>query len=325
MSNLLIFGCLIGMLVIAVIFVMSDPKRDETQKRIERIKKRGAGKSTLHALSLQDMSLRRKNHDAKGLTYWLSKPLPDFKRIGNQLEKAGKTITPKQYVLRRLISMVVIMAFFSLLLKKKLIISFLVALIFGVWLPLKLLRRASTKYTKAFLRLFPDAIDLIVRGLRSGLPVSESLILVTTEVPEPVGPVFGNIANTMKLGVSLEKALQETSKKLDMTEFNFFTTSIILQRETGGNLSEILNNLSEVLRSRFIMHMKIRAMSSEARASSYIIGALPFLVLGAVMLVSPEYMRPLWEDYRGNICAGIAAGMMTIGMWSMKRMTEFEI
>jgi tight adherence protein B len=253
------------------------------------------------------------------------KPLPNFKNLGNQLEKAGKTITPKQYVLRLLLIMGLITSFLFVVVKKSLIVSVIAGLVFGIWIPLKLLKRASTKYSKAFLRLFPDAIDLIVRGLRSGLPVSESLTLVTKEIPDPVGVVFGNIANTMKLGVTLEKALQETAKKLDMTEFNFFTTSIILQRETGGNLSEILNNLSEVLRSRFIMHMKIRAMSSEARASSYIIGALPFVVFILVMLVSPEYMRPLWTDYRGNICAGIAAGMMTFGMWVMRRMSQFEI
>ena len=324
MSDTLLFFCLFGLLAIAVIFVSSDGQRDATLKRIDRIKKRGAEKVPA-GISLQDMSLRRKDNRKKGLTYWLSKPLPDFKRLGNQLEKAGKTITPKQYVLRRLIYMAVIMAIMSLIFKKSLIVSFLCGLVFGVWLPLKLLRRASNKYSKAFLRLFPDALDLIVRGLRSGLPVSESLTLVTQEVPAPVGNVFGNIANTMKLGVSLEKSLQETAKKLDMTEFNFFTTSIILQRETGGNLSEILNNLSEVLRSRYIMSMKIHAMSSEARVSSYIIGALPFIVLGVVMIITPDYMSPLWSDPRGNICAAAAAGMMTFGMWIMKRMTQFEI
>ncbi len=321
----MLFICLLGLLGIAVIFVMTDGNREANLKRIERMKKRGTGKATMTALSLQEMSLRRKTNQKKGLTYWLSYPLPDFKRLGNQLETAGKTITPKQYVLRRLIWFVVIMAIPTVLFKKTLIFGAVLGLIFGVWFPLKFLNRACNKHMKAFLRLFPDAIDLIVRGLRSGLPVSESLKLVTEEVPEPVGSVFGNIANTMKLGVSLEKALQETAKKLNMTEFNFFTTSIILQRETGGNLSEILNNLSEVLRNRFMMRMKIRAMSSEARASAYIIGALPFVVFAAVSVISPDYMRPLFEDYRGNICLGIACGMMTFGGWVMKRMTQFEI
>src|SRR5690606_10394833 len=133
----------------------------------------------------------------------------------------------------------------------------------------------------------------IVRGLRSGLPVSESIVLVSKEVPEPVGSVFGTVSNTMKLGVTMEKALQDMAEELDISEFNFFTTSIVLQRETGGNLAEILNNLSEVLRGRFMMQMKIKAMSSEARASTYIVAALPVFVFCAVSLMSPDYMKPM--------------------------------
>ena len=190
------------------------------------------------------------------------------------------------------------------------------------------MQRTINKQNKAFLLLFPDAIDLYcARACAPVCPYRNPWLLVSQEVPEPVKSIFANIHNTMKLGVSLEKSLQETAKKLDMTEFNFFTTSIVLQRETGGNLSEILNNLSEVLRSRFMMRMKIKAMSSEARGSSYIIGALPFVVLtGAVSLLSPpDYMLPLINDYRGNVCAAVAVGMMISGMWVMNRMTKFEI
>src|SRR5690606_9847671 len=190
-----------------------------------------------------------------------------------------------------------------------------VAIIVGVWLPIKYLQYLIGKKNRQFLDLFPDAIDLIVRGLRSGLPVSESLVLVSQEVPDPVGSIFTTVSNTMKLGVPLEKALQETARKIDISEFNFFTTSILLQRETGGNLSEVLSNLSEVLRARILMRMKIKAMSSEARASTIIIGALPFVVIGAVGVVSPDYMSPLFNDYRGNIWLGIATGMLFTGLW----------
>jgi tight adherence protein B len=232
-------------------------------------------------------------------------------------------MTPKQYVMRRILMCLGIMLAVRVF-GASLSLSLLVGLVIGVWIPLKLLQRRITKQQKSFLRVFPDAIDLIVRGLRSGLPVSESIILVSTEVPAPVGGTFGNISNKMKLGVTLEKALQETAHELGLTEFNFFTTCIVLQRETGGNLSEILNNLSEVLRSRFIMRMKIKALSSEARASSYIIGALPFVVILAVGILTPDYMKPLIEDSRGNVAAMVAAGMMTFGMWTMNRMTNFE-
>ncbi len=124
----------------------------------------------------------------------------------------------------------------SFLLKKSLLLSVPVAFVGGIWVPLLLLQRKLDKQNRQFLSLFPDAIDLIVRGLRSGLPVSESLNLVSQEVPAPVGPTFTMVSNTMKLGVPLERALQETAKKLNISEFNFFTTSVLLQRETGGNL-----------------------------------------------------------------------------------------
>lgn len=321
LANILIFIIVFGLFWLAAMTFGGGAARKKTLKRIEKIKQR---KVTVPK-AMQDMSLRRKTNEQKGLAYLLMKPLPDFKRLGDRLERAGKTLTPKQYVLRRGISVLIIMFVISVIFKKSILLGFFIGIILGVWLPLKLLKFSINKQAKAFLRLFPDAIDLIVRGLRSGLPVSESMVLVSQEVPEPVGPVFSNISNTMKLGVTLEKALQDTAHKLDLTEFNFFTTSIVLQRETGGNLSEILNNLSEVLRNRYIMRMKIRAMSSEARASAYIIGSLPFVVILAVSVVSPEYMKPLWTDYRGNMCAMAAAGMMTFGLWIMRRMTQFEI
>ncbi len=212
-----------------------------------------------------------------------------------------------------------------MLLKKPVFLAVPLAFIAGAWLPIKFLQMRIAKQNREFLKLFPDAIDLIVRGLRSGLPVTESLVLVAHEVADPVGPTFARVGNTMKLGVPLEKALQETAKKLDLAEFNFFTTSILLQRETGGNLSEILNNLSEVLRARIMMRLKIKAMSSEARASTIIIGALPFVVITAVGVLSPDYMKPLFTDYRGNIWLGVAAGMLGSGLYIMNRMSKFEI
>lgn len=300
--------------------ILTKPAK-QAKARIERIKARtaGAGRKT------SDVSLRRKTENTESLLYRLTKPLPNFTKLGERLERAGKTVSPKQYVVRRFVVSMGIILFVSFILGKSFMMGVFAAIIFGVWLPLKWMQVGINKQNKEFLKLFPDAIDLIVRGLRSGLPVSDSLVLVSQEVPDPLGAVFRNISNTMKLGVTMEKALQETAKKLDLTEFNFFTTSIILQRETGGNLSEILNNLSEVLRGRYIMRMKIKAMSSEARASAYIIGALPFVVIMAVGATSPGYMTPLWADPRGNIAAAVAAGMMTFGGWIMYRMTKFEI
>lgn len=295
-------------------------KRKEFLHKIDRIRQR-----RVFTVAGADMSLRRKAKNTKGIVNLIMKPLPELKRLNDRLERAGKTLSAKQFVFRRIMYCLGIIFVFSVILGKNVFLGLTLGIVFGVWLPFKYIDYCINKETKAFLRLFPDALDLIVRGLRSGLPVSESLVLVSTEIPAPVGTMFAEVASTMKLGVPMEKALFETAKKLEMTEFNFFTTCIVLQRETGGNLAEILNGLSEVLRSRYLMRMKIKAMSSEARASAYIIGALPFVVLLAVSVVSPDYMKPLWNDYRGNICAGIAACMMIFGGLVMRKMTRFEI
>ncbi|MDX1974294.1 MAG: type II secretion system F family protein [Rickettsiales bacterium] len=297
-------------------------KRRQMQKRVQKLKKRSLPSSLKNQ---QDVSVRRKAIEDEGLIYWLSKPLPDIKRLNDMLVRAGKKTTTRRYLLMRLLNMVVITVVIAVVFNKPIILAFCIAIILGLWLPIKWLRRTINKQNKAFLKLFPDAIDLIVRGLRSGLPVSESMVVVAREVPDPVGMVFTTIVDTMKLGVPLEKALQDTAQSLELTEFNFFVTSIVIQRETGGNLAEILSNLSDVLRGRFMMQMKIKAMSSEATASTYIIGALPFVVFIVVSFLAPDYMVPLYQDYRGNISAGVAAFMLFGGVWIMKRMARFEI
>ncbi len=294
----------------------------DLKRRVDRIKQR---KNTSGPKTIQEMSLRRKKTENTGFSSMLLKPLPDSKKIAILLENAGVKMTPKQYIMRRAISVVIIIAIITLLLKKSILLAIPTAIIFGVWAPFKWLKRKINKQAQDFLRGFPEAIDLIVRGLRSGLPVSESVVQVSTELPEPIKSVFTNISNTMKLGVPLEKALMETAKRLELREFYFFTTSIILQRETGGNLSEILNNLSDVLRSRFMMKMKIHALTSEARASAVIIGSLPFIVALAVMALSPKYLLPLIDEEGGNQALAVAVGMLSFGIWSMRRMARFEI
>lgn len=296
----------------------------DLKRRIEDIKRRKYD-TNAQPKSPMESSLRRKALENKGILYELLKPFPDSKRIASLLNRAGVNMTPKQFLMRRIISVIVIIVVISIILKKSFLISIPVALIIGVLLPFKLLRRKINKETQAFLRSFPEAIDLIVRGLRSGLPISESIVQLSTEMADPIGSTFSNVANIMKLGVPLEKALMETAKKLELREFYFFTTSIILQRETGGNLSEILNNLSEVLRLRFMMKLKIHALTSEARASAYIIGAIPFVITLAISALSPTYLLPLIEDEGGHQALAVAVFMLTFGMWTMKRMAQFEI
>ncbi|OYX47501.1 MAG: pilus assembly protein TadB [Sphingomonadales bacterium 32-64-22] len=172
---------------------------------------------------------------------------------------------------------------------------------------------------------FPDAIELLVRGLRSGLPVSETLGVVASEVPGPVGAEFRSVVERIKIGRTMEEALQESADKLNTAEFQFFVITLAIQRETGGNLAETLSNLADVLRKRAQMKLKIKAMSSESKASAYIVGALPFIVFCLIYWINPSYVGGFFTEDR-LIVTGIGGLVwMTIGGFIMAKMVSFEI
>jgi len=182
-----------------------------------------------------------------------------------------------------------------------------------------------TRRAESFTSKFPDAIELLVRGLRSGLPVTETLGVVATEVPGPVGEEFRLITDRIKVGKTMEDALQNTADRLNMPEFSFFCITLAIQRETGGNLAETLANLAEVLRKRAQMKLKIRAMSSESKASAYIVGSLPFIVFGMIWWINPGYVGGFFEDDR-LIVTGLGGMVwMGIGAFIMAKMVSFEI
>lgn len=302
--------------------ILSGGYQENLRKRACKLQSRNKPQS---ALAETTLSLRRKiSSEPGGLLGILTKPLPNMKKLDEKLKAAQMEIPAKVFVLRG-VGIAIALAVLAGVTGKSIVLGFLLGVILGLGLPLKMVNMRITKNMKKFLRIFPDGIDLIVRGLRSGLPVAESMRMVGAEVPEPVGGVFRRVTDTMELGVPMEAALQEVANTLNNTEFNFFATSIVLQRETGGNLGEILSNLSDVLRRRFMMQMKIKAMTSEARASAWIVGSLPVIVSIVVLLMSPGYMDVLFDDFRGNMALGGAVCLLCSGVWVMCRMAKFEI
>jgi tight adherence protein B len=181
------------------------------------------------------------------------------------------------------------------------------------------------KRNNAFTVKFPDAIDLLVRGLRSGLPVTETLGVVATEIPGPVGEEFKLVTERIRIGKTMEESLQDTADRLNTPEFSFFVITLAIQRETGGNLAETLSNLSDVLRKRAQMKLKIRAMSSESKASAYIVGALPFIVFGMVWWINPKYLNGFFTDERLIVTGLGGLVWMSIGAFIMAKMVSFEI
>ena len=206
-----------------------------------------------------------------------------------------------------------------------LLLAITIGVLVGAGLPHLVISRAIKKRTLAFNAKFPDAIELLVRGLRSGLPVTETLGVVAREVPGPVSEEFKAVIDRMKLGRTMDDALQETADRLDTPEFAFFCITLAIQRETGGNLAETLSNLADVLRKRAQMKLKIRALSSESKASAYIVGALPFVVFGLIWWVNPTYIGKFFVDQR-LIVTGIGGFIwMSIGGLVMAKMVSFEI
>lgn len=204
-------------------------------------------------------------------------------------------------------------------------LAIVVGVAVGAGLPHMVVGRMITKRTNAFTAKFPDAIELLVRGLRSGLPVTETLGVVASEVPGPVGQEFKLVTERIKIGRTMEDALQETADRLNTPEFSFFVITLAIQRETGGNLAETLSNLATVLRQRAQMKLKIKAMSSESKASAYIVGSLPFLVFAMVWYMNPKYLMPFFSDER-LIVAGLGGAIwMSIGGFIMAKMVNFEI
>ena len=241
-----------------------------------------------------------------------------------RLDRTGKNWSLSQYTY---VSLGIGLAIATLLFLRtgSLPLSFGIGVLAGAGLPHFVVGRQIKKRTAQFNAKFPDAIELLVRGLRSGLPVTETLAVVSQEVPGPVGQEFRGIVERIKIGKTMEDSLQDTADRLGIPEFNFFCITLAIQRETGGNLAETLSNLADVLRKRSQMKLKIKAMSSESKASAYIVGSLPFIVFILVYWMNPKYVGGFFTDDRLIVTGLGGLVWMSIGGFIMAKMVNFEI
>lgn len=195
----------------------------------------------------------------------------------------------------------------------------------GVGLPLWALGYLRTRRMNKFIEELPNAMDIIVRGIRAGLPLGDCLRIIASESQEPVRSEFRTIVEQQTMGLTLPEAVERMAKRVPVTEANFFAIVINIQTKAGGNLSEALGNLSRVLRERKKMRGKISAMSMEAKASAAIIGALPFIVAGLIYVTAPAYMSLLFTTQAGQFTIAGSLGVMFIGVMVMRNMIRFDI
>ncbi len=243
--------------------------------------------------------------------------------LATRIEQAGLSITKQQYWIASAVIGFICSAL-AYVQSRSLLLMALVALTTAVGLPQLALSRLRIRRINKFIANFPTAIDLIVRGIKSGLPLGDTIRIAASESPEPVKSEFRRAVEALSLGMTLPESIERMAQRVPIAETNFFSIVIAIQAKSGGNLSEALGNLSRVLRERKKMKGKISAMSMEAKASAAIIGAVPFLVVGALYVSSPKYISLLWATTHGRMISLIAIFWMGIGIAMMKKMIAFD-
>ncbi len=318
---LLAIGAAMTLVLVALAF--SGPSSERARgRRLLAVRERHAAAASTTAMEAQ---MRRIGN--RGTTKGdraAARLLPNVEQLKLRLEKTGRNWTLSQYGKVTLGILVVVTAFLAFK-GLPLVLALLLGLVMGMGLPHFLVSFFIKQRIARFTAKFPDAIELLVRGLRSGLPITETMTVVGQEVDGPVGEEFRLVSDRMKIGRSLDAALQETGDRLGTPEFQFFIITIAIQRETGGNLAETLANLADVLRKRSQMKLKIKAMSSESKASAYIVGSLPFIVFGMIWVINDTYMQNFFVDPRLMIAGMGGLLWMGIGAFIMAKMVNFEI
>lgn len=332
-NPILIFVALAGMsaglLAYAFLFnrIASEKK---TGKRLEAIKQADTDRSAVKASrdrlaeaakrrkSVQD-SLKELDEKQKARDQNTRKP-----PLKVQIRQAGMTVSIERfYLFSALVGLALAAAVFLSGAPIYVALGAAVAGAFGLPRWFVAFRRA--RRVKAFLNEFPNALDVIVRAVKSGLPLNDAVRLIANEAVEPVRGEFRRIVESQQVGLSIPEACLRMSETMPCNEASFFGIVIQIQSQAGGNLSEAIGNLSRVLRDRKKMKAKVNALSMEAKASAAIIGALPFIVAILVYLSSPNYIMPLFTTSTGHLILGVSGVWMAIGLFVMKKMINFEV
>lgn len=319
---IIILGFGTACILLLLAFAFSGPSLAKAQKRrVGALRERHSASAggAMEAQMRRILANRETKMDSVAARF-----IPNPAQLRKRIAMTGKNWSVGRYMA---VSVGITLVLFILFLTQgaPILLALFGSLLVGLGLPHKVVSYLIARRVAQFTARFPDAIELLVRGLRAGLPISETLNVVASEISGPVGEEFRGVSDKIKIGRTMDQALQETADRLGTAEFQFFCITLAIQRETGGNLAETLSNLADVLRKRAQMKLKIKAMSSESKASAYIIGALPFIVFVLILFINPAYMTKFFIDPR-LIVAGIGGLVwMGIGAFIMAQMINFEI
>jgi len=312
---------------VAFVFLGTGEGSAKTSKRVAAVSRgtggRGPTKAATDTLGESTAKRRRQVQDTLKEIERKQEQNKTKLTLANMLDQADWKVTPRNfYIMTVGIGLAIAVLFF--ILGYAWYTAILAGFAVGFGFPRWFLGFTINRRKKSFTKEFANAIDVIVRGVKSGLPLNECLKIISNETPEPVGPEFRQIVEGQKVGIPLEDSLKRMYERMPIPEVNFFQIVLTIQQKTGGNLAETLTNLSNVLRDRKRLHGKIRALSSEAKASAMIIGALPVIVMLLVYLTTPSYIELLFTERLGNIMLVACGFWMSIGILVMKKMINFK-
>jgi tight adherence protein B len=294
----------------------SGPDKSKTKKRLQSLAAR-----IMVPEADEERSLLRKEQSTQGIDGWIS-ALPFAGALELQLYRAGMAMSVKRFI-----GISIAIGAAGLIAA----VAFLSATpasgigVFAGLLPWLQARRLGRKRAEAFEKQFPDALDLLIRALRAGHALTAGLQMVGEELQAPISEEFMLTADEIQLGKDVTEALSNMSYRVESSDLPFFVVAITIQQETGSNLAEVLENLSHVIRERFKLYGKVRALTALGRATANLLAVWPVVMVGALYSVNPDYIAPLWEDPTGHTFAIVAFFMIVVGYVLCRRMAKIEV
>jgi len=311
--------------VLAAVF-LAPTSKEKSKKRVAALESSNNAKRAAATAADEAIQREKRKKVAEALSRVEAQSKKQKRRytLEQQFEQAGLTFTKTQFYIASAVT-AAIMGLIGLVSGQQLIVTAGLAFIGGLGLPRWFVAFAKKRRQKKFAVEFSNAIDVITRGVKSGLPVNECLKIISQEAPKPVCEEFHQLVEGLRIGLTLEQALDRMHERMPLNEVRFFGIVLLIQQQTGGNLAEALGNLSGVLRGRKTMEGKVKALSAEAKASAMIIGALPFLVMTAVNFMSPGYLDPLFTTKPGNFILLAAGFWFCLGVFVMRNMSQIKV
>lgn len=326
LSNSMINLATIGMAMICaggVAYVFLYPLLSGERTRNKRLNAVKTPTARLTEQSDQRSRSKKVQDSLKELQDKSKKPGKDRPTLAQRLSNAGLKTSPKVFLIIS-ISVALFLGLVAFTATSNLLIVGAVVTVVGFGLPRWVLNFLTKRRQSKFILELPNAIDIIVRGVKAGLPLNDCLRMIAAESQEPVRSEFREVIESQAIGVQAAEALERMYTRIPLPEVNFFAITVSIQQNSGGNLSEALTNLSKVLRERKRMAAKIQAMSQEAKASAAIIGSLPVIVMALVYMTSPDYIALLWTERLGHIMLAGSGVWMFTGIMAMRKMINFK-